>query len=339
MTHPKQTIHDRNELLQGPAPACLDTLRNFPLENIFSYPDGYYGSQLVPPLAAKYGVSPQQVIISYGAEGLLENIFKWLDAGDCVLTQQHHYRFYRFALTHLGIPLHTFAMHENGHDFTFDVDDCIAQYKTFKPRLLLLTSPNNPTGNVLALDDFKRILAVLEPHTLVVMDEAYWGFDNTYNEQIMLDLLHQQPNLILARTFSKYYGLAGLRLGYALCGTNVVNMLKYQPPFLGFCRISEAMALAALQSPDYYTATSAAVIAERERLFEGLTGLANVHPYRSRGNMLLVRLSASADTAMTEALPSFPVVTIRKDHGLYWRISVGTRDVNDAILAFLQKLG
>lgn len=339
MTSSKQIIHDRNELLQGPSPACVEALRTFPLEKVFSYPDGYYGSLLVPPLAQKYGVSPQQVMISYGAENLLETVFKWLRDGDCVLTQQYHYRFYTFALKHLGIPLHTFAMHERGHDFVFDVDDCIAQYKKLKPRLLLLTSPNNPTGNVLALEDFKRILAVVEPHTLVIMDEAYWGFDHTYNEQIMLDLLHQQPNLILARTFSKYYGLAGLRLGYALCGTNVVNMLKYQPPFLGFCRVSEAVALAALDSDAYYTGTAAEVIAERGRIVQELMGLEHVHPYHSHANMVLVKLSEHGDLAMTEALPTFPVVTIRKDHGFYWRISVGTRDVNDAIVAFLKKLG
>ncbi|MCP5405747.1 MAG: histidinol-phosphate aminotransferase family protein [Pseudomonadaceae bacterium] len=338
-TQTPQIIHDRNELLQGPAPKCIETLRNFPIEKVFSYPDGYYGSVLVPELAKRYGVAPQQVIISYGAENLLETVFKWLRDDDCVLTQQHHYRFYTFALKHLGIPLHTFAMREEGHDFVFDVDDCIAQYKKHKPRLLLLTSPNNPTGNVLALEDFKRILAAVEPHTLVIMDEAYWGFDHTYNEQIMLDLLHQTPNLVLARTFSKYYGLAGLRMGYALCGTNVVNMLKYQPPFLGFCRVAEAVALAALGEGDYYAGTAQQVIDERGRMVEALKGLAHVHPYNSRANMILVKLTPEADAAMTEALPTFPVVTIRKDHGLYWRISVGTKDVNDAIVAFLKTLG
>lgn len=335
----QQRIHDRNELIQGPAPACLEVLRNFPVVNILSYPAGYYGSTLVGPLADHYGVAPQQIIISNGAEGLLEDVFAWLRPGDCVLTQQYHYRYYTFALKHLGIPLHTFKMHEGASSFSFDADDCIAQYKKLKPRLLLLTSPNNPTGNVLPLEDFQRILKVLEPHTLVIMDEAYWGFDSNYNEAAMLDLLHQTPNLMLARTFSKYYGLAGLRMGYALCGSNVANLLHYQPPFLGFNRIGEAMALAALNSPDYYATTATDVIAERTRIISELQGLANIKVFESRANMVLLKLSEAADKTLTEALPTFPVVTIRKDHATYWRISVGTKKFNDPLLAFLKKLG
>lgn len=335
--HP-QIIHDRNELLQGPSPACLEVMRTFPAEKILSYPDGYYGSTLVPALAQKYGVSPQQVIISNGAEGLLEHVFDWLQPGDCVLTQQYHYRYYTFALKHRNIPLLTFAMHEEGDGFVFDVEDCIAQYKAHKPRLLLLTSPNNPTGNVLSLDDFRRILNVLEPHTLVIMDEAYWGFDTNYNEQIMLDFLHQQPNLILARTFSKYYGLAGLRMGYALCGTNVIPTLKYQPPFLGFNRLAEAMCLAAIESPEYYDRTASEVIAERTRIIAELQGIPYLKVYNSRANMVLIQLTEAADAAMTEALPGFPVVSIRKDRGLFWRISVGTPDVNTPLLKVLKTL-
>ncbi|MFZ2587160.1 MAG: aminotransferase class I/II-fold pyridoxal phosphate-dependent enzyme [Alphaproteobacteria bacterium] len=337
-TNPTQIIHDRNELIQGPAPECLQVMRTFPTEKVFSYPDGYYGSTLVPVLAQRYGLAAQNIIISSGAEGLLEHIFNWLKPGETVLTQYYRYRYYTFALKHRNVELATFAMHEGDTSFTFDVEDCIRQLKALNPRLLLLTSPNNPTGNVLSIDDLQRILKNVGPETLVILDEAYWGFDTTYNEQAMLDILHQTPNLILARTFSKYYGLAGLRMGYALCGSNVINLLHYQPPFLGFCRIAEAMCLAALDAQDYYKTTAQQVISERERIITELTSLPHVKVFHSQANMVLTKLTEAADAALSAILPTLPVVTIRKDHGTYWRISVGTEALNTPLLKVLKGL-
>ena len=333
-----QSIRDRNELMQGPAPKCLAVLKRYTKAQLCTYPDGYYGSRVAERLAKTFGLPRDQVLMCYGAEQFLGMVFDTLRAGDCVLTQQYHYRYYPIPLKAKGIPLHTFAMHEKGHDYAFDTDDCISKLKALRPRLLLLTSPNNPTGTTLPLADFTRILSAAGKDTLVILDEAYLGFDPDYKPSAWLKLLGGHPNLILLRTFSKYYGLAGARLGYALCGKGVVAALKYVPPFLGMSTLVEEVALAALDSPAYYKATAAEVVRERARIIAALKKSKVIHPYHSKANMVLIRVPAALDAMIGLALPGIAVLTLRKDRPGFWRISVGTRPVNDAMLRLLARL-
>src|SRR5581483_5272680 len=160
-------------------------------------------------------------------------------------------------------------------DFNFDIDNCLSKIEESKPKVVLITSPNNPTGNSINLADFRKILDKTDKTTLVILDEAYFGFDENYNQQDFIALLEKYDNLMILRSFSKLYALAGLRIGFALCGKKVKDILRYQNFYLGGSRLLEEIAIAALESDDYYKGLSSEVISDRQKFISEIGKLKN----------------------------------------------------------------
>lgn len=335
----KQIIRNRNEVMHGAAPKCMKVLRTFKPDHAAYYVDAYYGSTLIPALSKRFGVAEEQIIESYGGEDFLRTAFDWLrPETDSVLVHQYHYGYYKTYLDFKGIKTHQFKMREEQESFVFDVDDCIAQYGQHKPKIVIITSPNNPTGNVINADDFEHIMKTVKPETLVILDEAYWGFDQDYDEQSFLRLLERYPNLAILRSFSKYFALAGLRMGFALCGKNVKTMLHYQHPYLGMSRLLEEVAVAALDSTPYYRKIAKEVMKERARLIKEIKALKHFKPYNSKANLVFMKADEHVTQALEKALTKLPVLTIKKSYGNYWRITVGLPKVNTQLIKTLQSI-
>ena len=178
-----QLILNRNEIIAGPAPACLWAIEKFKPDHVSRYLESYYNSVLVPQLSQSFGVPEKHIMLGYGSEHLLSLVFNFADGGS-VLTHTHHYIFYDKYIQERNISLHTFNIVEQDKEFVFDIKDCIKQYKKFRPKVLLITSPNNPTGNSISFADIKKILEVVSKKCLVVVDEAYWGLDNNMKKRI-----------------------------------------------------------------------------------------------------------------------------------------------------------
>lgn len=213
-------------------------------------------------------------------------------------------------------------MPEAGNRFTFDIKDCLNQYRRYKPKIILLTSPNNPTGNLLAFEDAARILRTVSHSTLVVIDEAYLGFQEPRYRQNFLSLVRQFPNLILLRSFSKLYALAGLRIGYALCGQGVSALLKYQPHYLGMSRILEEVAVAALDSFSYYRTVARNTIRLRKYFIRNVLPLKHFRCFESHANFVLIKVQRSLLPSVWRAINQERVVIAKRMSGNYVRISL-----------------
>jgi len=320
----------------------LRALKSFRPEHATFYLGDYCHSILIPKISETFGILEERVLISYGEEDLLRTIFDGLETKkDSVLTQQFHYAYYKKYLDFKRIPLHIFGMKEGGGGFVFDIEDCIQQYQKLSPKVLLLTSPNNPTGNSLTAGGLEAILKRIAAQTLVIVDEAYWGFDPEYDQQafLSLSLLGRYQNLVLLRSFSKRYALAGLRIGFALCGANVKNLLRYQSRYLGLSRILEEVAVAALESEDYYSKLSQEIIEDREDFITESRNLRNFQPFNSRSNFVLMRIAHSTlAERLRVALTKEGVVISKFVSEDLVRVSIGKRGHTKKFLRLLRAL-
>lgn len=331
---------NRNEVIQGPSPKVLDALKNFPSEQISLYFEGYFGSALIPKLSKIFQLSEEQIIIGYGLEDIFRTIFDSLKSeDDVVLTHELHYTYYDKYLNFKNIRLENFRLIENPNEFVFDVDDCLEKISELKPKVVLITSPNNPTGNSINLADFEKILDKTDKTSLVVLDEAYFGFDDTYNQQDFIALLEKYENLIILRSFSKLYALAGLRIGFALCGNKVKELLRHQNSYLGGSRLLEEVAIAALESEDYYKKLSVEVIEDRENFISKTRRLKNFQPFDSKANFVLVKVSRDVKQPLEQELSKENVLISKFVSEDFMRVSIGSKHDTENFLKVLAKIG
>ncbi|MBI2609588.1 aminotransferase class I/II-fold pyridoxal phosphate-dependent enzyme [Candidatus Giovannonibacteria bacterium] len=331
---------NRNEVIQGPSPKVLETSRNFSSEHIALYFEGYFGSTLIPKLSKIFQLPEDQIIIGYGLEDIFRTIFDSLKPdNDIVLTHEFHYTYYDKYLDFKKIKLENFRLIENQNDFTFDIDDCLRKVGELKPKLVLITSPNNPTGNSTNLADLQKILNKADKATLVVLDEAYFGFDEKYNQQDFIALLEKHDNLMILRSFSKLYALAGLRIGFALCGKKVKEILRYQNFYLGGSRLLEEIAIAALESDEYYEKLSSEVISDRQNFVAEVNKSKNFKAFDSKANFVLVKVEKTAKPILEQELDKMNFLISKFVSEEFMRISIGSKQYTEKLLEVLTKIG
>ncbi len=314
----------------------MKILKNFKPSHINFYFDSYYGSALLSKLSNVFALPNEQVIVGYGIEDILRTIFDSLsNESDSVLTHELHYTYYDKYLTFKKIKVELFKLSESTTSFEFDIEDCLNQIKFVHPKIILVTSPNNPTGNSIAVTDLKKILAEADKSSLVILDEAYYGFDSVYDEKGILSLLGEYDNFVILRSFSKLYALAGMRIGFALCGKKVREMIEYQDPYLGGSRILEEVAIAALESKEYYANLSNEIIQDRENFTAGVNSLSHFKAYTSRANFVLVKVSDEAKLLMETKMEQLNPLIAKFVTGNYMRLSIGTEQHTQKFLEVL----
>ncbi len=328
----KRQLLDRNEVLQGLSPKALQALRAFKKDHASTYIPGYYSSLLIPALSGKFRIPEDRIILSYGIEDFLSLMFeKVSERKGSILTSEYHYTYYRIHAKFKNVRLLTFRMPEAGDSFSFDIKDFIRKYRAHKPEMILLASPANPTGNVLSVRELEVILKNVKKDCPVLLDQAYRGFEKKYNERSFLRLLEKYPNLALLRTFSKYYALAGMRIGFALCGKKVKELLNYENRFLGLSRVLEETAIAALNSETYYRRVAAEVKRDREYLISKLRAK-GLKVFSSNANFILLRPSPRAVSEMKRIVKRQKIVLVKFFDDGTVRISVGLRKYINALL-------
>jgi histidinol-phosphate aminotransferase len=283
--------------------------------------------RLTEALAAKHLVEADRIAVGCGSVQLVQELVEiTCDAGDEVVFGWRSFEAYPTltavaGATPVQVPL------KNAH---LDLE-AMAAAVTEWTRLVLLCSPNNPTGPALAQDDVKSFLEAVPSHVLVVVDEAYAEF---VDDPLAVDatrLLSSYPNLVVLRTFSKAYGLAGLRVGYALAGDPAVAgaLRQVHLPF-AVSVAAQAAALASLEVEDELMAQVAHVVALREPLRQALLEIGwEVPP--AQGNF--VWLPTGADTDRVSQVFEDHAVLVRAFSGEGIRVTVGTPKDNERVLA------
>jgi len=293
---------DRNESYYGPAPACFDKLKNADKSLLSWYTKAYtvgVKSVLTARLSEDFNIPEKQVVLGYGAEDLLkQSVQCYLSKGSKLMIPSHSWWYYKELANEVNGKNIEFPMIEGDDSFYYDVDKMLELYKTEKPEMVLISSPNNPTGNSISFEDLIRILDNTKD-SIVVFDEAY-GYSGNHDKS--KELLDKYPNLIIARTFSKYYALAGVRIGYGFIGENLQGMDKFTKRCLGYNRISEEIALAALDSPEYYQKIARRMNEDKEMFYNELNKLEGFRVFKSDANFVLVEIPAEIKSPLKEYL-------------------------------------
>jgi histidinol-phosphate aminotransferase len=301
------------------------------------YPDGA-ARELKAALAAKHGLDPARLVLGAGSDDIFLMLGRaYLGPGDESINTKHAFAIYAIIAQQQGATVVTV-----GEDnFTADVD-AILKAVTPRTKLVWLANPNNPTGTYLPYDEVKRLHAGLPPHVLLVLDGAYAEFVKKNDYASGIELASQSGNVIVTRTFSKLYGLAGLRVGWGYAPPHIVDAIeRVRMPF-NVSLPAQAAAIAALED-DAFTEQSL-LHNERElpRLAGGLTAL-GLEVIEGVGNFVVAKFPETKGRTAAEALAFLKErgVTVRGLGGYqmpnHLRVSVGTTEANDVALKLLRE--
>lgn len=234
-----------NESALGPSPKALTAYADA-AHDVSIYPEGS-ARLLREAIGEAYGLDPARIVCGNGSDELITLLANaYLQPGDEVLYSEHAFLVYKIAaLANSAVPV---SAPET--DRRVDVDALLARV-TPKTKLVYLANPNNPTGSYLSADEVARLHAGLSPNTLLVLDAAYAEFVRRNDYDSGISLTQKHDNVVMTRTFSKIYGLAGLRVGWALCPLAVADVLnRIRGPF-NVSIPAQAAAAAALRDVDH----------------------------------------------------------------------------------------
>lgn len=336
-------IHDivklaSNENPHGPSPAALEAMRSALAQSCL-YPDNN-AHLLKGALARELRIEPERISLGNGSNELLfllADVF--LGSGTSAVYSQFGFSTYRIATAKSGaraIEVPALARDSAmplGHDLP-----AMAAAIAADTRLLYIANPNNPTGSWAPPPDVKRLIEQAPAHTIVALDEAYLEFGRERGSQDARGWLDEHPNLVVLRTFSKAYALAGLRIGYALSHPEIAGLLNRVRPAFNVNSIAQAGATAALADQAHMRRGVAITLRELDRVRAELARLA-VWTAPSGGNFLLADLGSEAPQTYQALLRRGVIVRPVADYGLgrYLRLSIGLPEENDRLLAALRE--
>lgn len=268
-----------NESPYGPSPRVLQVMEDIlPLSNRYPDPTCYYLNEKV----AEYsGLKPENVIIGQGSLGVIELIYHtFVGFNDEVILTLPSFEQFEFILNLLSGKPVFIQLHKP--DFILDPES-VSNSVSPKTKLIILINPHNPIGNLMPEDTIKKIL---DEDTIVVVDEAYYEFC----KKTFAPLVPEYKNLIVLRTFSKAFSLAGLRIGYGLANPEIISELRKLQSAFPINTVSIQAAIAALEDIDYAESVVAKTIKEREYLMEELLKIDGLKPYPSVTNFILIEI-------------------------------------------------
>lgn len=249
---------DRNEFNYAPSQEVVEALKNFDINKLCFYTRIYdegKKSILSVYLSETYGIDEPQVLLGYGGEDILKQAVHYFltqeDGNKTMLIPKFSWWYYKSIADEVDGHTLQYPLYEDGNTFKYDFAAMKEMVQRENPKVLLIASPNNPTGNGLTPAELDALLAELPVTTIVLVDEAYASFVSTDTDYIKM-LVDKYPNLIISRTLSKFYGLPGLRMGFGFMSKELANFGKYSNKYLGYNRISEDIAIAALKSDAHY---------------------------------------------------------------------------------------
>jgi histidinol-phosphate aminotransferase len=309
------------------------TLQLLAARNWARYPD-FIPEALHETLARFASWTPDGVLAGNGSNELIQALLMVsVERGKRVLICEPTFALYRQVTTVLGGEIVSVALND---DFQFDAEALLAQTIATRPDVVIICSPNNPTGSLIKEDLLRELLSVAPG--LVVIDEAYHEFAETS----VVPLLSEYSNLVVLRTFSKAMALAAFRVGYLLAAPNLVtNIRKALLPY-NLNVFSQVVAEVAIQSYDEFLVPLVKeLISERERLRVALSEISGLAPVASRANFMIVRSEVEPRRVFHELLKRD--ILIRDVSGYpklqqYFRVSVGTPQENDLLITALKEI-
>lgn len=327
-----------NENPLGPSPLALTAARAA-LEDVWLYPDGN-GFVLKDKLAQKLGVAMEQLILGNGSSDVLDFAVRaFVTPQDEVMFSEHAFAVYPILTQAAGARAVVVPARDWGHDLT-----AMRAAITARTRLVFIANPNNPTGTWLPAAELEAFIAGLPEHVLVLVDEAYFEYAShpamgATDYPAAIAWVDKYPNLIVARTFSKCYGLAGLRVGYGVCHPQVADLMnRVRPPF-NVNSLALAAAAAALDDDEHLQQTLELNVAGMAQLTEGFASL-DLRHIPSVANFVSVDTGRPAASLYDALLREGVIVRPVASYGMpnHLRVTVGLPEENARFLAALAKV-
>ncbi|MBO8170110.1 MAG: histidinol-phosphate transaminase [Thermoanaerobacteraceae bacterium] len=322
-----------NENPLGPSPKAVEAMRDAAAE-VHIYPDGncFYLKQA---LAEKWDVSLDNLMIGNGSDELLKLIAEtFLHPGDQVVMAEPTFSEYTFAAKLMNaecvyVPLKEFA---------YDLP-AMAEKVTDRTKLLFICNPNNPTGTVVSRKEVEELLAGIPEHVMVIFDEAYYEYVRDLDYPDTLRYVKEgRKNVIVLRTFSKIYGLAGLRVGYGFAHPDVVSWINRTREPFNVNSMAQVAAYASLKDADHVEKSVALNEEGKAQLYAGFEerGMSYVP---TQANFIFVNVGVSSKELFPLMLREGVIVRTGDIFGLddYIRLTVGTRKENERFFAALDK--
>ena len=303
------------------------------IKTIALYPDGN-GFELKDALSRRYGVEHACIVLGNGSNDMLELAARaFLTVGDKAVYSAHAFAVYPLATQAVGGKGISVPAFKFGHDLKAMLKAAVEQ----QAKLVFIANPNNPTGTFLNAADLQNFMRALPPQILVVLDEAYNEYLPVDQRYDSVAWLREFPNLIISRTFSKAYGLAGLRVGYAFAHAQVADMMnRVRQPF-NVNSIAQAAAVAALQDTDFVQQTWALNQRGMKQILDGLARLGLEH-IPSFANFVSFKIR-DAERIYRRLLELGVIVRPIANYAMpdYLRVSIGLESENEKFLSALQQ--
>lgn len=321
-----------NENPAIPLPSVIEAVRQAG-ESINRYPD-MFAVELTERLAARHGVTPAEVVTGGGSVGVLAHLLQaFAGPGDEVVYAWRSFEAYPILTSLTGatgvtVPLDADARHDLS---------ALAAGVSDRTKVVMVCSPNNPTGPAVGADEFEQFMASVPEHVLVVLDEAYVEYVTDPAAVRGEALLGRYDKLVVLRTFSKAYGLAGLRVGYALGPVPIVTAIRKAVTPFSVSAVAQVAAIASLDAEPELLERVAATVSERTRLVAALAEQGWSIP-ATQGNFVWIPAGDRAVELAQHLGAGNPPVLVRPFAGDGVRITVGSAKDNDAIVAGLARL-
>lgn len=303
-----------NENLYGPSPKCLDSLKDATMEDLYLY-ESTAKEDLICALSAKIGIPEENLFLNNGSAENLKSIISVIARpGDTILLPDPGWSYYFGLADYRFLKTVHYPITEYETTCKHDIVTLRRLIEEYDPKIVLIASPAMPTGNRMADEDLEDLIRSY-PNTLMLIDEAYYGFAE-YTLDIRR-LIETYDNVVFSRTFSKFYGLANLRIGYGFCSAALKQVLWLDMPLHRLPHIVKRMAIAALEDDAYYDDVRAKIIRARENFSAALNRIDGVQVLKSDTNFIYIRLVGYDAERIRQ---------IAAEHGYLIRIFVGNQE-------------
>lgn len=319
-----------NENPFGCSPKVVEALENL---NLFHH----YPEPLAPVLQAKLAehlkIEPQKLIFGNGSSEIIQMICRaFLEPDDESILVDFTYSIYQTEVKIEGATPVIVPLHNGAYDLE-------AMYRaiTKKTKVIWICNPNNPTGTLIDEQTLRSFLAQVPPHILVVLDEAYIEYVTDEKCPSSLSLSKEFKQLLILRTFSKIYGLAAMRIGFALGDEEVIQVLHRVRPSFNTNRYAQQAALAALEDQPFVSYWRMVNDQERKRIMNQLD-IWKISYFPSQGNFILIDTGLPSDKVYQFFLVRGIIIRDRLKYPSYIRVTVGTPEQNSRFLAVFAEL-
>ena len=315
----------------------METLSELTPEDIYMYEASEH-DDLVAAISKLINIPEKNIFLHNGSSELIKAIFSIvIQRGDPILLPKPCWSYYTSLAEYKFCDVHEYDILENETKCAHDVEGLIAAAEKCNPKMILITTPAMPTGNKISDEDLERIIKKF-PDSLILVDEAYYGYaPYTLDAKRLIDTY---DNVVFSRTFSKYYGLANLRIGYGFSSERLKSVLWLDLPLHALSHVAKRMAVVALEDKPYYDMVTEKIMATREKFIADLNQIPGVLAFKSDSNFVYIRCQGYDAEEVKRIVGEkgflirvFPSATNEK----HLRITVGTQETMDQVMVVLKE--